>query len=152
MRTKKHNLEDFISSDNVVGFCLGMNIRGKQLSRTLLRCLMRKRCVNILTHVIRTYKKLPSACPPNITIYPQPSFGRRLNPLPLTNDADLSCILVASRISRTTSPQYSSLIFANIKSFMILESFISLKNNPPHGSQNHPTRQDAKTRCVISTS
>ena len=61
-------LEDATSSDDVAGFCLGMDIRGKQLSRTLLRCLMRKRCVNILTHVIRTYKKLPSACPPEILL------------------------------------------------------------------------------------
>ena len=30
--------------------------------------------------------------------------------------------------------------------------FIFLKNNPPHGFQNHPTRQDVKTRCVISIS
>lgn len=47
-------LEDAVSSDDVASFCLSMDIRGKQLSRTLLRCLMQKRCVNILDYIIRT--------------------------------------------------------------------------------------------------
>lgn len=61
-------LEDAVSSDDVARFCLGMNIRGRQLSRTLLQCLMRNRCVNILTHVIRTCKRLPGVCPPDILL------------------------------------------------------------------------------------
>ena len=56
--------EDAISSDNVAGFCLGMDIRGKRLSQTSLRYLMQKRCVNILEHLIRTNKKLPGVYPP----------------------------------------------------------------------------------------
>lgn len=56
--------EDAISSDNVAGFCLGMDINGKRLSQTLLRYLMQKRCVNILEHLIRTNKKLPGVYPP----------------------------------------------------------------------------------------
>ena len=61
-------LEDAVSSDDVANFCLGMDIRGKQLSRTLLRCLMQKRCVNILDHIIRTCKRLPGVCPPDILL------------------------------------------------------------------------------------
>ena len=61
-------LEDAVSSDDVASFCLGMDIRGRQLSRTLLQCLMRNRCVNILTHVIRTCKRLPGVCPPDILL------------------------------------------------------------------------------------
>ena len=56
--------EDAISSDNVAGFCLGMDINGKRLSQTLLRYLMQKRCVNILAHIIKTNKKLPGVYPP----------------------------------------------------------------------------------------
>ena len=56
--------EDAISSDNVAGFSLGMDINGKRLSQTLLRYLMQKRCVNILEHLIRTNKKLPGFYPP----------------------------------------------------------------------------------------
>ncbi len=61
-------LEDAVSSDDVASFCLGMDIRGRQLSRTLLQCLLRNRCVNILTHVIRTCKRLPGVCPPDILL------------------------------------------------------------------------------------
>ena len=34
---------------------------------------------------------------PQFTVYPQPSSGRRRSPFPLTNDAGLPCIHVASR-------------------------------------------------------
>ena len=61
-------VEDAVSSDDVASFCLGMDIRGRQLSRTLLQCLMRNRCVNILTHVIRNCKRLPIVCPPDILL------------------------------------------------------------------------------------
>ena len=61
-------LEDAVSSDDVANFCLGMDIRGRLLSRTLLQCLMRNRCVNILTHVIRNCKRLPIVCPPDILL------------------------------------------------------------------------------------
>ena len=61
-------LEDAVSSDDVANFCLGMDIRGRQLSRTLLRCLMQKRCVNILDYIIRTCKRLPIVCPPDILL------------------------------------------------------------------------------------
>lgn len=59
-----NGLEDTISSDDVIGFCFGMDIRGKQLSEATLRCRMQKRCVNILDHFIRTNKKLPGVYPP----------------------------------------------------------------------------------------
>jgi len=56
--------EEAISSDNVASFCLGMDISGKQLSQTVLRYLMKKDCVNILEHLIRTNKKIPDVYPP----------------------------------------------------------------------------------------
>ena len=56
--------EEAISSDNVASFCLGMDISGKQLSQTVLRYLMKKDCVHILEHLIRTNKKIPDVYPP----------------------------------------------------------------------------------------
>ena len=61
-------LDEAVPSDDVASFCLSMDIRGKQLSRTLLRCLMQKRCVNILDYIIRTCKRLPIECPPDILL------------------------------------------------------------------------------------
>ena len=56
--------EEAISADDVAGFCLGMDISGKQLSQTVLRYLMKKGCVNILEHLIKVNKKLPDVYPP----------------------------------------------------------------------------------------
>ena len=56
--------EEAISSDNVASFCLEMDISGKRLSPTLLRYLMKKDCVNILEHLIRTNKIIPDVYPP----------------------------------------------------------------------------------------
>ena len=61
-------LDEAVPSDDVASFCLSMDMRGKQLSRTLLRCLMQKRCVNILDYIIRTCKRLPIVCPPDILL------------------------------------------------------------------------------------
>ena len=61
-------LDEAVPSDDVASFCLSMDIRGKQLSRTLLQCLMQKRCVNILDYIIRTCKRLPIVCPPDILL------------------------------------------------------------------------------------
>ena len=56
--------EDAISADNVAAFHLGMDIRGKRLSVSLLRHLISKRCRNILEHVIRNDRSLPKTISP----------------------------------------------------------------------------------------
>ena len=56
--------EDAISADNVAAFHLGMDIRGKRLSVSLLRHLISKRCRNILEHVIRNDCSLPKTISP----------------------------------------------------------------------------------------
>ena len=63
LNTPRNLPEEAISSDNVAGFCLGMDINGNQLSPTLLRHLMQKQCVKILDHLIRTNKKLADIYP-----------------------------------------------------------------------------------------
>ena len=56
--------EDAISADNVAQFCIGMNLAGKQLSFTLLRHLIAKRCAKILEHIVRKEKKLSKTISP----------------------------------------------------------------------------------------
>ncbi len=56
--------EDAISADNVAAFHLGMDIRGKRLSVSLLRHLISERCRNILEHVIRNDRSLPKTISP----------------------------------------------------------------------------------------
>ena len=56
--------EDAISADNVAAFRLGMDIRGKRLSISLLRHLIAARCRNILEHVIRNDRSLPKTISP----------------------------------------------------------------------------------------
>jgi len=60
----KNLLEDAISSDNVARFCIGMNLAGKQLSFTLIRHLIAKRCAKILEHIVRNEKKLTKTISP----------------------------------------------------------------------------------------
>lgn len=56
--------DDAISADNVALFCIGMNLGGKQLSFTLLRHLIARRCVNILEYIVRNEKKLRKTISP----------------------------------------------------------------------------------------
>ena len=56
--------EDAIAADNVAAFCLGMDLRGKRLSVSLLRYLISERCRKILEHDIRHYRALPKTISP----------------------------------------------------------------------------------------
>ena len=56
--------EDAISVDSVAAFRLGMDIRGKRLSISLLRHLIAERCRNILEHIIRNDRSLPKTISP----------------------------------------------------------------------------------------